>query len=190
MLRPVTCAVILWCLSPSVTAAEVKGVHFPEETATGGCGLVLNGTAVRSVWGFKVYAVGLYLAQRNDDDEAIMTRDPGGKRVHISMLRDVSANKFQSTIEENIDTNFTGEEKARFASKLKAFLDCFRSGPELETGSEVIIDYLPNQGMQVSVDNHDFDLIPGADFYHAILRLWIGIPPQESVKHGLLGNRT
>jgi hypothetical protein len=173
--------------SPVVSAAEIKGLPFPEEICLADCGLVLNGTAVRTVFGFKVYVVGLYLAERSDNHEAIMTKDPGGKRVHISMLREVSAERFESTIQETVDTNFSDAEKERFASELKAFLSCFGGGSVLDTGSEVIIDFLPGQGMLVSVDGHEFDLISGGDFYHAILRLWLGKPPQESLKNGLLG---
>ncbi len=181
------CAAAVFAFSPLASAGDVEGAHFPDKCAFGKDGLVLNGTAVRSVWGFNVYAAGLYLAQRIDDDKTIMDKDRGGKRVRIAMLREVSAKKFESTIQENIDTNFSSEEKKKYASELKAFLACFGGDLELKKGGIVTIDYLPNRGTRVCVAGRQCDMIPGDDFYHAILRLWIGTPPQESVKLGLLG---
>jgi hypothetical protein len=179
---------VLFSVSNFVTAAEVKGVDVPDEINCGECKLVLNGTAVRTVWGFKVYVAGLYLAEPSGDHEAIMTQDRGGKRVHMTMLREVTGDKFESTIMDNINTNFSASEKMRFAGELKQFLGCFDTSTVLQEGSVVNVDYLPGQGTLVSVDGRVYDAIPGEDFYHAVLRLWIGSPPQESLKHGLLGN--
>jgi hypothetical protein len=181
-------AAVLFSVSNFVNAAEVKGIEVPDEINCGDCKLVLNGTAVRSVWGFKVYVAGLYLAEPSGDHEAIMTQDRGGKRVHMTMLREVTSDKFESTIMDNINTNFSASEKQQFAGELKQFLGCFDDSTVLKTGSVVNVDYLPGKGTLVSVDGCVYDVIPGEDFYHAVLRLWIGSPPQESLKHGLLGN--
>ena len=180
-------AAVLFPFSNIVNAAEVKGVEVPDEIHRSDCKLVLNGTAVRSVWGFKVYVAGLYLAEPSGDHEAIMTQDRAGKRVHMTMLREVSGDRFESTIMDNINTNFSAGEKQQFASELKQFLGCFDTNTVLEKGSVVNVDYHPGQGTLVSVDGRVYDAIPGEDFYHAVLRLWIGTPPQESLKHGLLG---
>lgn len=180
-------AAILFPVFNFVNAGEVKGVEVPDEITCGDCKLVLNGTAVRSVWGFKVYVAGLYLAEPSRDQEAIMNQDRAGKRVHMTMLREVTGDKFEATILDNIDTNFSVAEKQQFAGELKQFLGCFNNGTVLKKGSVVNIDYVPEQGTLISINGSVFDAIPGEDFYHAVLRLWIGKPPQESVKHGLLG---
>jgi len=170
-----------------VSALEIKGATVPSQISCGESSLVLNGTAVRSHWGFNVYVCALYLAEKSNSDAQIMTEDTNGKRVHISMLRGVSKEKFESTIRGNIDTNFSAEEKKVFAIELEAFLDAFGGGKDLAKGSVVNIDYIPEQGMSISVDDTVLDVIPGKEFYHAILRLWIGSPPQQSIKTGLLG---
>ncbi len=188
--RQIICAATLWLLSPFAGAGEVKGVDIPEKVAACDCTLVLNGTATRTVWGFGVYVVGLYLTEPNQSGKSIMRHDRDEKRLHITMLRGVTGKRFASTIEKNIDSNFSAKEKKRFSSEFDAFLDCFGSGSALRKSSVVNIDFLPGRGTQVSLDGNDFEMIPGDDFYHALLRLWIGKPLQTSVKHGLLGNKS
>lgn len=166
---------------------EVKGVKVPGGITCDEHPLVLNGTAVRKKFGLSVYVVALYLERLNQDCEDIMTRDKANKRVHITMLRTVTPDAFNSAIAKNIDINFSAEEKERYSAELQAFLDCFGSGSELKEGTFINIDYLPETGMRIAMDDVVLDTIPGDDFYHAILRLWIGEPLQESIKSGLLG---
>lgn len=172
---------------PTVRAEHVKGILLPGIIAIDKNKLQLNGTAVRSKWGFNVYVVALYLSEKNYDAKAIMAnRDP--KRIHITMLHGVSKKRFVSTIEKNIDINFTKAEKEKFAQHLKDFMKCFHGGSSLVKYSTINIDFLPGKGMRVEVDGKLLNTIPNDDFYHAIMRLWIGQPPQESLKTGLVGS--
>ncbi len=167
-------------------ADHVKGIIVPRIVASQKNKLELNGTAVRSKWGLNVYVVALYLTERIHDAEAIMkNRDP--KRIHITMLHSVSKRRFVSTIEKNIAVNFSSEEKVKFATQLKAFMACFHGGTSLKKFSTIDVDFIPGKGMQVAVDGNNFVMIPDDDFYHAIMRLWIGDPPQASLKTGLVG---
>lgn len=173
--------------STSAADLDVKGVKVPHQVTCADCPLVLNGTAVRKKYGFSVYVAALYLNEKTRDYEQILEHDRLGKRVHITMLREVGTETFNSTIQKNIDTNFTAAEKQGFSDELKQFFSCFDGGSELKKGSVINIDYVPESGTLVTVDGCVYDAIPGDDFYHAILRLWIGKPPQESLKTGLLG---
>ncbi len=166
---------------------EIQGTKVPVEITCSDFPLVLNGTAVRKKFGFSVYLAALYLSEQSRDDETIMKKDRRNKRVHITMLREVSAHTFNSTIQKNIDVNFSTDEKREYSKELDDFLGCFRGGSDLKKGSTIDIDFVPEIGMLISVDGKAHEAIPGEDFYHAILRLWIGNPPQESLKTGLLG---
>jgi len=181
----ISCVMILAPLLPA-GAVEIRGVIIPNKIKIADSKLVLNGSATRTKWGFGVYVVALYLTKTNRNEKTIMGKDPHGKRLHITMLRKVSAKKFESTIWKNIEHNFTTEEKTRFATHLKKFMHCFDSGAKLTKGVIINIDYLPGQGTLVTVNGRKADVIPNHDFYHALLRLWIGDPPQASVKKGLL----
>lgn len=188
----IACAATLSLLFQFVQTADaidVEGVTIPEALPhSSGKRLVLNGTAVRSVWGFDVYVVALYLKEKCQDVKTIMERDlENGKQIQITMLREVSAKKFLSTVRKNIDINFSNKEKKRFSKELVAFFNCFDENLELEENSVVTFDYLPGHGTKIAVQNRKTQLIPGDDFYHALLRLWIGQPLQASIKDGLVG---
>lgn len=147
--------------------------------------LQLNGSATRTVLGFEVYDVDLYVT-RTSKNENMIYKDTGKKRVQIKMLREVKGKKFESTVRKNIDTNFSSAEKKKYNQDLERFLGCFVHRT-LAENTVVHIDYLPGKGTRVSVQGKQLELIAGDEFYHALLRLWIGNPPQKSVKQGLLG---
>ena len=147
--------------------------------------LKLNGDATRTVFGFEVYHVGLFVTKKYQSEKAIYS-DPGKKRIQIKMLRDVKWTKFESTVRKNIKTNFSSAEKKKYDKELERFLDCFVD-KTLEKDSVVHIDFIPGKGTRVAVEGRPIDMIEGDEFYHALLRLWIGNPPQKSVKEGLLG---
>jgi len=178
----------LLLFSTVAEAQETTAPGLPAEQTVGGQKLFLNGTATRTVWGFEVYRIGLFLATPSHDEKAIIGTDRDAKRVHIIMLRGVSKDRFTGTVQESIDLNFTPEEKAKFAGELATFLGFFHEGTDLKSGSEVILDFVPGQGMVALLDGTAVGTIPGDDFYHAILRLWIATPLQKSIKDGLLGN--
>lgn len=150
-------------------------------------GLVLNGEATRTVWGFEVYKIRLFLTEIMRDAEQIMGAKSDAKRIQITMVRSVDEEQFSSTVQDNIDNNFTAEEKEKFAGQLSEFLGCFNKGADLKPGDVIDIDYIPTEGTVVKLDGRTLDTIAGADFYHALLRLWIGKPLQKSIKDGLVG---
>ncbi len=168
---------------PGATAAEIG--KFPKAGKVTKHKLCLNGTATRTVFGFEVYHVGLYVTNPSND-ERVIYNDPGKKRVQIKMLRDVTGKKFESTVRKNIETNFSSVEKKKYNQELERFLDCFVD-KNLPEDCVVHIDFLPGRGTQIALSGKRLDLIEGDAFYHALLRLWIGDPPQKSVKEGLLG---
>ncbi len=159
----------------------------PAEITLEGQPLIRNGRATRTVWGFWVYQIGLYLKSPSADENYITQTDRTPKSVRIFMERAVGKETFSGTVQESINRNFTLNEQARFAKELETFLACFQDGEDLTKGSLVTIDFLPGRGMAVAVDNKRLAVIPGDTFYHMILRLWIGRPIQASIKTGLLG---
>lgn len=152
--------------------------------------LQLNGEATRRVWGFAVYDVGLYLEKPANDPQTIMQEDRGSKRVVMVMRRDVEKEHFVSTVEQSMERNINSDERQRFAAELEAFLRHLREGGDLTKGAVVTVDYVPEKGSVLGLNGRTVGVIPGADFYHMILRLWIGKPLQASIKEGLLGGKS
>jgi len=176
---------------PILAAGLVFSAHAreqaPEPTPPAAPGLVLNGEATRTVWGFEVYKIRLYLHEVMREAAQILGAREHPKRIEITMVRSVDEEQFTSTVQENIDQNFTTEEKEKFGGQLSEFLGCFNNGADLHPGNVITIDFAPAEGTVVKLDGRTLDTIPGADFYHALLRLWIGKPLQKSIKDGLVG---
>ncbi len=168
-------------------ALDSPKAGFPEPIVLGGQALVLNGTATRSVFGIRVYDVGLYVSHTTGDGAEVMERNSGSKRLKIIMLRSVPEAKFVSAVQDHLDDNLTPAEQVHYARELASFFQSFEKGSALEDESEVTIDYLPLEGTVVMIDGRRRAVIPGGDFYHVLLRLWIGKPLQSSIRTGLLG---
>lgn len=159
----------------------------PSTAEVGGRSLVLNGKATRTVWGFPVYHVGLFLERPSADGESIMRTDRGAKRVHMNMLRAVEKEDFVATVRENIDQNLTPADKENFARELAEYIGHLEKGGDIQPGRVITIDYVPGKGTVLGLDGRHVGTIEGHDFYHVMLRLWIGRPLQTSIKEGLLG---
>jgi hypothetical protein len=182
LLRLVPAVLALLLLNASAGASV-----FPEETGVGSRQLVLNGSATRTVWGFGIYHIGLFLTKRSGDERTIMDSHRDPKRIQIRMVRAVGRERFTGTVQQSLDQNLSPDETRRFAPEIRKFLGFFNQGEGLHEGTEITIDFLPDRGMVVSRDGRELGTIPGSDFYHAILRLWLGKPLQKSIKDGLLG---
>ena len=169
-------------LLPAAVASPAKS---PQKSSQTKRQMMLNGSATRTVLGFDVYHVGLYVT-RTSKNEHMIYKDTGKKRIQIKMLREVKGKKFESTVRKNIDTNFSAAEKKKYEGELERFLDCFVN-TTLEEDAIVHIDFLPGKGTRVAMQGKQLEMIAGHGFYHALLRLWIGDPPQKSIKQGLLG---
>lgn len=183
-------AMALAGMSPGAHATETPEIRFPPMMTVAERELVLNGTATRSFFGIRVYETGLYLNVPSNDEVEIMERNSGPKRLKIVMARSVPKASFASAVRDNLNRNFSAVEGVRFAAELEAFFRCFASGEDLKKGTEVLIDYWPEKGTVVTVSGETLAVIPGREFYHALLRLWIGKPLQASMKASLLGSAT
>lgn len=174
-------------LAALVLASSALASEFPAEATVDGRRLVLNGSATRSVWGFGVYHIGLFLVEKSSDERTILANDGEPKRIHIRMVREVGKQRFTGTVQQSLDQNFSTADTRRFASEIATFLSFFHQGEGLKQGTEITIDFIPARGMVAAKDGMELGVIPGADFYHKVLGLWIGKPLQKSIKDGLLG---
>ena len=169
-------------------AVEVEGIKFDSQTRLGNSDVVLNGAGLRKKVFFKVYAMGLYLAQKQGDAEAVLAAR-GGKRVAITLLRDLSAKQFVDALQEGIEENHSETEMAALKDRVKQFSDTMLGIGEARTGAVVLIDWLPETGTRLTFNGQvQGQVIPGEDFFSALLRIWIGKKPvQDDLKQALLG---
>ena len=172
-------------------AADVEGVKIEDKVvlANGVPELVLNGAGVRHKFAFiKVYIGSLYLAQRKNDNEAIFA-DPGPKRVSMHILSsEVTAQDLISSMNNALAVNLSPHELALIEKRIRDLNTVMSSIKAINKGSVVHLDYLPDVGTRVIVDGQERITIPGADFFSAMLHIWIGNKPVDGrLRDAMLG---
>ena len=169
-------------------AVEVAGVKFDDKTRLGSSDVVANGAGLRKKAFFKVYAMALYLPEKQGDADAVLSAR-GAKRVAITLLRDLSAQQFIEALQDGIAQNHSDAEMAALKDRVKQFSEAVLSIGEAKSGTSVLIDWVPEAGTRLTVNGqtrgHD---IVGDDFYRALLAIWLGHKPvQDDLKQALLG---
>lgn len=167
---------------------EFEGQKFEPTVQVGGQTLQLNGVGLRRRAIFKVYVAGLYVPQKNTNAAAIIN-DKGARRVALRMLRDVDADSFIDSFNDGLKNNLSEAQFAALKPQIDALTAAMKSIGEAKKGDAINFDYTPDGGTRISVNGQPRgDPIPGADFFAAVLRIWLGEKPaDESLKKGMLG---
>ena len=183
-------AAILACAwsTSSLAATEVSGVKFNDSVQVAGKDLLLNGAGMRTKFIIKVYAAGLYLPEKKNTVADIVKLE-GPRRVSLVMMRDISSSEFSKAFMTGLDNNIERSEKAKFAAQISNFGDLFRQIPSLQKGDALVLDWIPGSGTQCELNGKKIgEAVPDINFYHALLRIWLGDKPVDSaLKQQLLG---
>ncbi len=182
--------VFLLCLSmQAVAMTVVGGLVLDEKAHVDKTELKLNGAGIRSKVVVSVYVAALYLHGKLTTAEGVLA-DPGAKRVSLHILHRLTAGDFMDAFNKAINANHTPEEYAPLAARLIHFGRVFRQVGEVDRGSVINLDYLPASATTVlTVNGKECARIQGADFYAAMLKIWLGKNPvQDSVKKAMLGD--
>ena len=175
---------------PAFAAVEVAGVKFDDTATVAGKELKLNGAGLRTKVIFKVYAAGLYLAEKKTSVADVLG-SAGPRRVAINMLRDVSSDEFGKSFMEGLNSNTDKVERTRILPQTMKFGEVFAQIQTLKKGDQMLLDWLPGEGTQCYVNGKKLgELMPDVAFYNAVLRIWLGDKPVDSsLKPALLGER-
>jgi len=168
-------------------AVELEGAKFDDTVKVGGADLVVNGLGVRTKFG-KRYVAALYLPSKSSDADAIVA-SKGPKRVTLHLLKDGDGKTFAKAFVGGIEDNTSDSEMAALKDRIGAFSNMMQSMGDVKAGSVVMIDWVPEKGTHVSVNNKSLgNEIAGEDFFRALLKVWLGKSPvQGDLKAGLLG---
>jgi len=185
--------VVLGALVVPATAIslEIEGVNVPDRItlSRGGPELVLNGAGVRhKLMTVKVYVGALYLQAKNKNADEILA-DPGPKRVDMYVLIDqLTAKELIASLNDAIAANHIPAEIALIETRLRDLNRMMSSIGVLKRGGVVHIDFIPGTGTRINVNGEDKILIPGDDFFRALLRIWIGRKPVDGrLRDAMLG---
>ncbi len=166
------------------------GFKFADPIELKGQSLQLNGVGGRSVpvIRLRVYATALYLPERSSDPQAIVAM-AGAKRIQIRMAYGVAAKEFKKALVRGIEKNYSPAEQAAMQPRTQAFGAIIDGFVRVNGGDVINMDYLPESGLVISVNGKTRGApIEGADFYAAVLRIFIGEhPTDQEQKLRLLG---
>ena len=181
-------AVFILIAATTAFALELAGVRFDERMHLGTSEVVVNGAGMRKMAIFKVYAMALYLPEKQSDAGATLALK-GAKRVAISLLRDVTAQQFVDGLREGIADNHTDSEMSALRDRIDQLAHNMLTIGEAKTGTLIYLDWLPDSGTRLVVNGQVIGQdIAGEDFYKAILKIWLGEKPvQGDLKQALLG---
>jgi hypothetical protein len=185
------CVVATVIAAVPARALEIEGVKLDEkiEQTKGGATLVLNGAGVRhKLVFFKVYVGSLYLEQKKNDSDAIFA-DPGAKRVTMHILADeVTAKDLVASVNNALAVNLSPHELALVEKRIRDLNTMMGSIKTLGRGGAVQLDYIPDVGTRITVNGVEKLTIPGADFFAALLHIWLGNKPVDGrLRDAMLG---
>jgi Chalcone isomerase-like len=151
--------------------------------------LVLNGAGVRHKFmTVQVYVGALYLSARKKSAEEVLA-DAGPKRVSMHILiEELTAKELIASLNDAIAANHIPAEIALIENRLRGLNRMMSSIGVLKRGGVVHIDFMPGNGTRITVNGDERLLIPGDDFYTALLRVWIGPKPLDGrLRDAMLG---
>ena len=186
------CAALAAAAGSQAAAPEnpIAGVRFAPQVQLAGQALQLNGTGLRAVAWFKAYAVALYLAQPALSAEAALSQ-PGAKRLQMRLLVDVPVAEFVKAFHKGVERNTPAAQHAGLVDRMARYDGLLQPLGKVLKGDQVDLDLVPGQGMVFWHNGRQLGaVIPGDDFYGALLRIFLGEHPvDEALKAGLLGRR-
>lgn len=150
--------------------------------------LVLNGAGIRNYLFFDIYRVALYLPQRQSDARQVL-HDELPRRVRITLLRDISAERDVEFLMAGLEDNNSAEELAAIQAPVEQFLNIIRRMGKVPKGHVVQLDYQPTVGTRIWLDRRLLGVVPGAAFNRSLLKIWLGENPiAKDLKRALLGD--
>lgn len=175
-------------LAAGAQPVEIEGVKLDVSAQVGGAALQLNGAGVRTRAFFKVYVAGLYVPQKAGDAGALLAQK-GARRIVIAMLRSVDAETFAGALNDGLKANHSDAQLAGWKTQIDALNANLKAVGEAKKGDLIHFEYVPEAGTRVMVGGQPRgSVIPGEDFFTAVLRIWIGDKPVDAgLKKGMLG---
>ncbi|MFY9512590.1 MAG: chalcone isomerase family protein, partial [Rubrivivax sp.] len=105
------------------------------------------------------------------------------------LLVEVPAAEFVKAIDKGVARNTPAAQQPALAARRQQFDAAVLALGQVKKGDVVDLDYLPGRGLLFAHNGRARgDLIPGEDFYAALLRIFLGEHPvDDRLKAGLLG---
>jgi Chalcone isomerase-like len=132
-------------------AAEISGVKFADNAEVGGHSLLLNGLGIRYRTVIKVYAAGLYLPKKSQDEKEVLAM-VGAKRIHAVMFREVDGDVLGRLLMQGIRDNSTPAESVKHLNSISKLGQAFSERKKISAGESFTIDFDPKLGPQIRLN--------------------------------------
>ncbi len=170
----VTLFLALAMVKPSA-AAEIEGVHFPDQYRSGDVTLRLTCVGLlRYKLVFKGYVAALYLG------DGVAAGDVLGdvpKRLELSYFWSISGADFGKAGDRILAQNVDARTLAALRPRLDRINALYR---DVKPGDRYSLTYVPGVGTELALNDRRLGLIEGADFAAAYFRIWLGDHPIDT----------
>jgi hypothetical protein len=187
MLKKIVFACLFITCALTSQAREVAGISLPEQIMrdADSVELILNGAGIRKKFFFSIYLASLYLQQPTSDiAEVLDVNRPARIEMRIIYSK-IEKEKFVEGWEEGFSANLSAGELEAVHERLNQFNAMFET---LVEGDLIDLDYIPGEGVRVTIKGVEKGVVPGGDFYQALLKVWLGDSPiSKTLKKELLG---
>ena len=175
-------------LGVAAQAIEVGGLKFDDAARVAGKDLKLNGAGMRTRFGFKVYALVLYLPEKKDTPAGVL-ESSGPRRFSLGLLREVTGDDLGQAFIAGITANTDKAERSKFVNQLAQFGEAFVNIPQGKKGDIITVDWVPDTGTVMTYNGKPIgEPMKDIAFYNAVLKIWLGEKPVDStLKPQLLG---
>ena len=175
-------------LATTPSAATLEGQRFGDRDRIATQELALNGLGLRSILFIKVYVAALYLPEKTATFSVIANM-PGPKRLQLRMLRKADADDFIEALVEGIEENTSKPELALLHARMQQRTQTIHAIGSVVAGDNLNFDFVPGFGTSITINGvKKGKPIEGADFYNAVLKIFVGENPVDKrLKAGLLG---
>lgn len=176
--------------APQANAADrdIAGVKVAQSLKLAGKSLELNGVGLRYRGPFKVYAAALYTTRKVESTEDFHA-ETGAKRLEITMLREVDSTDMGRMFINGMLKNTSGSDQGKLLPDVARMGEIFATHKRLLPGEQVVIDWVPGQGMQITVRGKpQGQVFQSPEFFGALMNIWLGKSPADwQLKDALLG---
>ncbi len=165
-------------------AGELAGVTMADTIKTdAGTELMLNGMGLREKYWIDIYVGGLYAPAKSTDPKPLISADEPKRIVMHFIYRKVTQKQMLETFQEGVDKLPNAAELQAGMEKLATLID-----RDIAGGEQVVLDYIPGKGTNISIGGTLKGTIEGADFMRALWSIFLGDNPASAkLKKGMLG---
>ena len=109
--------------------------------------------------------------------------------MHV-LIEELTAKELIASLNDAIAANHIPAEIALIETRLRDLNRMMSSIGVLKRGGVVHIDFVPGTGTRINVNGEEMLVIPGDDFFRALLRIWLGKKPVDGrLRDAMLGRR-